>query len=410
MKILIGRLFNNGTFALSDQAIVSLGTFLTNILLARFLGAEEYGIFALLYGLMYFLNSLRANCITYPLTVNASSRNKIEFLKLTSAGAIYTIACTIILMPVLIVGGYLLNSLNVILSVSCFFAVWQLQELYRKSLMAKLKYKKAILGDTITYIGRVIGIVLLYSLDYLTLNNVFYLLTFVTMIGLIIQILQVGFIRISKNDIGGEFNTFWSIGKWMLGSSFVSLLTIQAFPWSLALIYGTSEAGRLQAIINLVGITNPLMIGMWNILLPVIAKTYQNSTYIKTLKVMVKYGLSGCVIILPYFIGVFLFPKEVLEITYGSSVYTDLATVLRIYVLCYLFMYIAQILQSFPSSLKLSKKVFQNQTTAAGISVIFGIPLTVIFGVTGAAIGVLLVNITRTLFLIFIIRNIPRIK
>ena len=54
-----------GLWSLADQGAVSLGNFLTNILLARALAPAEYGIFALVFGLLLALSSIHAAVVIY---------------------------------------------------------------------------------------------------------------------------------------------------------------------------------------------------------------------------------------------------------------------------------------------------------------------------------------------------------
>src|SRR3954469_12892194 len=62
---------SRGIWAIADQGIVSLGNFLTTIILARTFGPEVYGVWSIIFGFMLFLNNLHASLIIYPLTVLA---------------------------------------------------------------------------------------------------------------------------------------------------------------------------------------------------------------------------------------------------------------------------------------------------------------------------------------------------
>src|SRR5437899_6629792 len=53
----------------ADQGVVSLGNFVTNWLMAKYLAPAEYGIFGLLFGVLLFANSLHSSLITTPLGV-----------------------------------------------------------------------------------------------------------------------------------------------------------------------------------------------------------------------------------------------------------------------------------------------------------------------------------------------------
>src|SRR4051794_3437451 len=59
-------------WALGDQGIVSLGNFVTNLILARTLPLAELGLYGILYELGLFLNSMQAATILFPLNVKGA--------------------------------------------------------------------------------------------------------------------------------------------------------------------------------------------------------------------------------------------------------------------------------------------------------------------------------------------------
>src|SRR5271170_1031457 len=62
-----------GVWALTDQAMLSLGNFFTNILLIRHLSKDNFGNFAVLFSVILFLNNLHTSLVTYPLSVLAAT-------------------------------------------------------------------------------------------------------------------------------------------------------------------------------------------------------------------------------------------------------------------------------------------------------------------------------------------------
>jgi hypothetical protein len=62
-----------GFWALADQGVVSLGTFLMSILLARHLAPAEYGIYALIFAAIFFFNGIHMSLVTYPLSVSGAT-------------------------------------------------------------------------------------------------------------------------------------------------------------------------------------------------------------------------------------------------------------------------------------------------------------------------------------------------
>lgn len=71
-------------FSLTDQALVSLGNFVTQIVLARTLLPHDYGIFAVTFGVMIALNVCHWGLVAYPVSVKAVSCNTDELRSLAS--------------------------------------------------------------------------------------------------------------------------------------------------------------------------------------------------------------------------------------------------------------------------------------------------------------------------------------
>ena len=62
-------------WAIADQGVVSLGNFLTTIILARALTPAAYGLWSVIFGLILFLNVFSASLINYPLSVRLAARD-----------------------------------------------------------------------------------------------------------------------------------------------------------------------------------------------------------------------------------------------------------------------------------------------------------------------------------------------
>src|ERR1700676_2920244 len=84
-----------GFWSLADQGSVSLGNFLTNIFLARALGSSDYGIFALVYGLLVLLNSFHACAVLYPLSIRGAASDIVGLHKYTRRSLLLTTLLTL---------------------------------------------------------------------------------------------------------------------------------------------------------------------------------------------------------------------------------------------------------------------------------------------------------------------------
>src|ERR1700682_3834964 len=121
-------------WSLADQGSVSLGNFLTNILLARTLAPADYGIFALVYGLVLLLNSFHACAILYPLSIRGASSDIVGLHKYTRRSLLLTAVLLVPFGIVILGAAALLSQLRVALWAILALACWQTQETFRRSL------------------------------------------------------------------------------------------------------------------------------------------------------------------------------------------------------------------------------------------------------------------------------------
>src|ERR1019366_7322821 len=63
----VRRLLGREIWALTDQAVVSATNFLTGVMLARFMGLSEFGVFTLAWMSVAFANSIQNSLIIAPM-------------------------------------------------------------------------------------------------------------------------------------------------------------------------------------------------------------------------------------------------------------------------------------------------------------------------------------------------------
>lgn len=71
---------------------------------------------------------------------------------------------------------------------------------------------------------------------------------------------------------------FWMHGKWAFANGVILIVTVQAFPWALAMVDGPAAAAAFQAVLNVANLSNPIAFGLSNIILPVVAQAYASGS------------------------------------------------------------------------------------------------------------------------------------
>jgi O-antigen/teichoic acid export membrane protein len=184
------------------------------------------------------------------------------------------------------------------------------------------------------------------------------------------------------------------------------MVTIQGLPWILAFTRGAAAAAALQAAVNVMGVSHPIMFAVANLIVPGAAHSRRQGGVRSASRTAFTYATFGAALLVPYYVVVLARPTEVLEVFYGAgSPYAAIVDVLRVYVLVYAFTYAAIILTGLLTALERSRQVFYTQVANAMSALVFGSPLIAILGVTGAAFGALAASVTYAVACVVLLRR-----
>ena len=385
-----------GVWAMADQGTVSLGNFLTNVFLARALAPTEYGIYALIFGLLLVLNSFHASLVTYPLSVKAAPADQAALRRFAGGSLLLTILFALPMGAVVLGAAHILGTPRIGPWAVLALLLWQAQETTRRALMAHLRHRDALWGDTLSYLGQAALVWAFASTGRLTPDAAFAIMAFTSGMAAAVQAIQLCLWSARFEGTRSFIKSYWELGRWVLFSNVLSIFTIQAFPWTLAFFHGPAQAGALQALINLLGVSHPVMFSVGNLIVPAAARAHREGGVKAARQSALSYGTQGAALLLPYYAALVLWPKVALRIFYGAtSPYVDLTAALRFFVLAYTFIYFAQVLGSFLNGLEESRSTFLVQTAAALAALTIGLPFAAWLGVTGACAGFLTVNLVR---------------
>lgn len=378
----------HGVWALTDQAVLSLGSFLTNILLARMLLPEEYGVFTIIFGLLLFLNGLHNSVVAYPLLVRGALADQVDLRNLTNKALLLTAALAPPLGIGIISGAQAAGVLQLAPWIIGALVCWQLQETVRRALLSHLRYREALWGDALSYLGQAGMFWVVARTGQISLKISFGVMALSSAVAGAVQAFQLGLRPTFPDELWRVVKDFWSLGRWVLLTSLVSIFTVQALPWTLALFHGPEEAAKLQAVGNLLGVTHPIMFSVCNLIIPAAARARLDGGVTAAKQSGFRYATQGLAILLPYYMVLVLYPEGAFGVLYGAgSAYSGLTAELRLYVLVYAFTYLGQILSALLYGLEQSRAAFLGQLASAVASICLGLPLAAKGGLMAALAG-----------------------
>lgn len=398
---------NHSLWAFADQGLVSLGTFATSIILARILPPGEYGVYVILFGVLLFLTSIQYAIITFPLTVKGATSDQDNLRRLASASLLSTFGLALILGAGMIVAAKIVGSLQLApwAVVAMFF--WQFQEVVRRALMAHQRYYEAMWGDALCYLGQA-GLVFALSLSgHLSAQSAFVVIAATSAIAAVLQAIQLGLKSVTLRQAWHVVKDFWKLGSWLLYNNLVGVFfTYLAFSWTLAYFHGLEEAAALQAVLNILGASHPIIFGMRGLIVPAVARANRESGKKAAHWVALGYAVQGGILLLPYYALITLWPRLILTTFYGqTSPYIHLEAPLRLFAVAFTFFYLSVVLTSLLDGLEETRRALSAQLVSAFAFLIIGLPLVAWGGLTGASVGRNFYSLTLVIACLFILRR-----
>lgn len=379
------RTLKKGFWAQADQGVVSLGNFLCQIVLARSLSAANYGIFALLFGVMLVLLTCHGSLITYPLSLKGAVADPKGLRNLTSQSVTLTLLLSAFLAPIVFAAAWVLKVRTLSWCVLLALVLWLVQETLRRGLMAHLRHREAIWGDCASYLGQAAILWLIARHGRMTLPAAFLVLAITSGAAAIVQGAQLRVLSLQVRKATHLVRDFWSLGGWALFSNSSDTGYRQSLPWALAFLFGAQAAASFQALMNVLGVSHPVLFGTSNLVIPAASAAKERKGSRTALKISVLYGGMATALVGPYFGLLLLWPHKALALFYGqNSPYAGMTLELRLAVVTYFVAIIGAFLLGYILGIGRPKYAFAANFGATAIAAAPAAILIVKFGVAGA--------------------------
>lgn len=374
--------------------MVSLGNFALSVSLARILPVADYGAYSVIMSFLIFFNTLHQAFVIYPLSVHTAGMPPRMHMRILQTAVFLTLPCA--LPCILILGGALLSidRFSLLPITAAALLAWQMQEVYRRSLIARRRHISAILIDGIRYLGPLIVVLTLAST--IVMANVFLAIAFLSVISTLALIPLLLHSDLDLQGIARELGEHWRLAMPVLLANLLAVFSTQWFLWLLAWRHTPDAAAGLVALTNLVAIASPVMLGAENILVPEIARARDRLTFAELIRVIGRYCLYCTALVMPFFLAVAVFPRQALRLIYGaSSPYAMYVTALELLVGVYTCFLLSYILAATLRGYRAGAAVFSMQLYPAILGLTLGSWLTIRFGLNGAALAALLAGLLR---------------
>lgn len=380
---------------LLDQILVSGVNFLTGILMARYLGIEEFGRFTLIWMIVLFFQSLQNALIISPMMSIGPKQNtdkessyygviltqQILFTFLSSIFVIILFSICNTFYP-----SWHLDGLLMPILASVIFS--QHQELLRRYFFTRRISNFAFLNDLISYLGQLILLFILFSYTKATTINVLWIISGTSALAVLAGTGIVRRLNFSWEENKQVLKRHWGSSKWLLNSTLLLWVSGNLMIIMSGMLLGNAAVGILKACQNILGVTHILFNALAN-WVPVQASKLLHQENFKAMEqYLLKTTKTGGIITFILTMPAIFFPTITLIFLYGNN-FKSHQWILFSYALVYLIMFINQMLTFALRAVENTQPIFFGYLATALISICIAYPTIKYFGIQGVIIGML---------------------
>lgn len=406
---------SRGIWAIMDQGLFALSNFLLLIMLARWLGPGEYGLFAVQFAILILLSTGHTAIITEPLMIFGSGRYREHLSTYISAVKYLHWQLTIsIAVPMAVMGiigrlvyGYEGGASLAVMAFAMPFILWQW--MLRRACYVATGPRTAALSGAI-YLGSMLaGALALQAAGWFSAVMGLLLMTAssIAAAGVILKNLR------SLNDsvpgtqrfaTTGLLREHWAYGRWSGAAMALGWASSEGFYPLLAMFHGFDATGTFRAAMNIIAPALHGFLALALAALPALTTAHRNGTLERTARLL--YGSFSLLAI--SFAGVLLFAAEPLvDILYDKK-YEGIVPVLRVLALVPIAIAITRVAGAALHAMEYPRGIFEAYIASAALTLSIGVAITWLWGAPGAAWATLVISLVVTQLLVVKVANRAR--
>lgn len=392
---LVRRVLGREAWALTDQAVVSGTNFLTNVMLARFMGLRGFGVFALAWMSVLFVNSLQTALIVAPMmSIGPKQEEKDRpayFGAVVFQELLLVFFCFVLVFAALKTSSHFfrhenLQQLALPLAASAF--AYQLQDFVRRYFFATRQSRRALADDALSYLTQLPILFLLHKAGRLNSETALWVMAGTSLVALVPACFWMEPLSFNGQWIKAIARRHWKFSRWLVGSSLLQWTSGNLFILAAPLYYGAAAAGVLKASQNLMGATHIWFQGLDNIVPVESARRLRNGgphamlAYIRS--ILIKWG--GLTLLFALLMAAA--PGFWLRMLYGPEM-AQYGYVLRLYALLYVIIFVGSPMRAGLQALEYTVPIFWSYLAMTALAFAFAVPMAKWLGLSGSLLGLL---------------------
>jgi len=403
-KILEGK--EQKLLVLFDQGMVSGSNFVIGILIARFLGIEQFGVYGFIYLIYLFCLGLQQAFFVIPMyslgpaystDTKKAYLNSLLIIQIVFT-VLFSLICFLALTFIPISISPKIQELGGLIALTSLFVL--LQDFLRRLFLFQGFFKSLILLDGIAYLFQIVLLVLMYLLDEFNLESCIKMVCFTMLISVIYGFSKIGKTEFNLGILKNSLMKHWIFSKWLLARAILTYSSGNFFIIAAGTILGPVAIGAIKMGQNLHGVMNVVFLAIENHVPIVSANLYQQKgkqvlyDYLKrmTLKsLLLCFGLGSAVLI---------FSTWLISNLYGAE-YLEYAYVLIWFALINLLLCISMPLRFALRTFERTQSLFFATALSALFGLLLAYPLIETFQMNGLLFGLIMSQVIMIFYLAY---------
>ena len=394
-------------WALVDQTMVSGINFLTGILLARYLGVDEFGQFVLVWMAVLFVNGFHYAMIDSPMVSIGPKQTDSESPAYFGAVVVQEVLFSC-LSFLLLFGGTRLSGVlfpewggvGLALPLASVVLVDQFQDFLRRYFFVRGRAIVAFTLDAIRYLGQTAILIwaFIFFTDSLDTTKVLWIISIAATAAIVFGLFFVERVEMRATTFKAVVFRHWHFSKWLTGAALMIWANGNFLMIMTGTLIGAPAVGALKAAKSVMGICHILTMGLENIVPAAAARKFfegGKQALCEYLKRVVQFG-GGATAIFAVIAAVA--PEFWLVLIFGSD-YQGYGYLLQGFAAFYTLSFLGFSLATGLRAIEKSKVIFQSYIWMTLFTLLSFYPLITYLGLAGVIAGFLIVVLIEILTL-----------
>jgi O-antigen/teichoic acid export membrane protein len=312
------------SWAFLDQALVSGTNFLSNILLAKYLGIEEFGVYVIIVLGMLLFTLIFQSLVTVPMmniTPKVSLKNEyLKVVKIQSVGfslLLSLIAFLMINLSWVFNKNWDLSDYSLLITLLIFVTLNQ--DFVRRYFYVKEAPKLSFFSDVLRNSLFLGGTTVLFLFYDITLRKTLLILTIANLLGVIPFYAIYKNLKVNVENFKVHFFRNWMFSKWLLASSIIQWVSDNTFMLGAGAFLGATAVGAQKAAQSLFGITHIFFHALDNIVPLKIATYIKNNDRTSIVKYIVRLIFIGLLVVGVFTLIFLVFKNTLFETIFNKD-------------------------------------------------------------------------------------------